>query len=462
MKKRHSLSYKIVFGFLIVLMLNLFAAFGSSRGLFDIKRRFENTENVNEIVQIMLEIRRHEKNFIIRHDNEYIKKVNTYLEDLNNKAYKTKTRLKDPKDIKVIENLINSASLYKESFNNYIEIFKKQDKTEADKQQLTQLDMEMVQSARQVLDTCYTAGSAQKMKMQKEIKISIIILAASFISAFCFGIFFSIIISKSITKPINSVVNRLTDTSHELASASTQVAEVSLSLAQGTSEQAAAVEQTSASLEEISSMIKKNADNAKKADLFMKETYNIVEKAGKSMEELTLSMNDILASSEETFKIIKTIDEIAFQTNLLALNAAVEAARAGNAGAGFAVVAQEVRNLAMKAADAAKHTSDMISKTVKKIRLGSVLLANTGTDFSRVSENASSVAKIISEISAASGDQAAGIGQISNAVVEMDKTIQSNAATADESSSAAVQLNTQANEMEMSSCELMEIILGRV
>ncbi|QTA83037.1 Methyl-accepting chemotaxis protein, HBM sensor domain-containing [Desulfonema limicola] len=461
MKKRYRLSYKIVFGFLIVLMLNLFAAFGSSRGLFDIKRRFENTENVNEIVQIMLEIRRHEKNFIIRHDNEYIKKVNTYLEDLNNKAYQAKTRLKDPKDIQVIENLINSASLYKESFNNYIEICRKQDKTEADKHQLTQLDMEMVQSARQVLDTCYTAGSAQKMKMQKEIKISIIILAASFISAFCFGIFFSIIISKSITKPINSVVNKLTDTSHELASASTQVAEVSLSLAQGTSEQAAAVEQTSASLEEISSMIKQNADNAKKADLFMKETYNIVEKAGKSMEDLTLSMNDILASSEETFKIIKTIDEIAFQTNLLALNAAVEAARAGNAGAGFAVVSQEVRNLAMKAADAAKNTSEMISKTVKKIRLGSGLLAATGTDFSRVSENASSVAEIISEISAASGDQAAGIGQISTAVVEMDKTIQSNAATAEHSSSASVQLNTQANEMEKFTDELMEIVLGK-
>lgn len=138
------------------------------------------------------------------------------------------------------------------------------------------------------------------------------------------------------------------------------------------------------------------------------------------------------ASIEETQKIVKTIDEIAFQTNLLALNAAVEAARAGEAGAGFAVVADEVRNLAMRAADAAKNTADLIEGTVRKIADGAGLVETTNEGFSKVTESSGKVGDLLVEIAAASQEQSQGIEQINNAVTEMDKVAQQNAASSEE------------------------------
>ena len=166
------------------------------------------------------------------------------------------------------------------------------------------------------------------------------------------------------------------------------------------------------------------------------------------MKKLTNAMKDISGASEETSKIVKTIDEIAFQTNLLALNAAVEAARAGEAGAGFAVVAEEVRNLAMRAAEAAKNTSVLIDGTVKKIKDGSDLVGKTNEGFVEVARSSGKVAELIGEISAASNEQAQGISQVSKAVAEMDKVVQQNAANAEESASASEEMNAQAQNMK--------------
>jgi heme b synthase len=147
-------------------------------------------------------------------------------------------------------------------------------------------------------------------------------------------------------------------------------------------------------------MTRQNADNAGQANRLMGETRETVAQAGSSMERLMISMGEISRASEETSKIIKTIDEIAFQTNLLALNAAVEAARAGEAGAGFAVVADEVRNLAIRAADAARNTADLIQTTVVKISEGSAIVQKTSEEFSRVSSGSAKMADLIDEIAA--------------------------------------------------------------
>lgn len=268
------------------------------------------------------------------------------------------------------------------------------------------------------------------------------------------------LMARSISRPIQNIILSLVDGAAQVAAASGQVSTASQQLAEGTSEQAASIEETSSSLEEMASMTKQNAENAGHANRLMGETKLVVAQAAASMGRLTESMGEISRSSEETSKIVKTIDEIAFQTNLLALNAAVEAARAGEAGAGFAVVADEVRNLAMRAADAAKNTADLIEGTVKRVKDGSDVVRKTNDEFSQVAGSASKMGELVGEITAASQEQAQGIEQINRAVGEMDKVVQGNAASAEESSSASVQLTAQAERMRECVEELSLLIGG--
>ncbi len=192
----------------------------------------------------------------------------------------------------------------------------------------------------------------------------------------------------------------------------------------------------------------------------MANTKESVSRSAQIMDKLTTSIGEISKASQETSKIIKTIDEIAFQTNLLALNAAVEAARAGEAGAGFAVVADEVRNLAMRAAEAAKNTANLIEGTVRKVKDGSELVGKTEKEFSEVTLNVERSSELVGQICAASLDQARGIEQINIAVSAMDKVVQRNAANAEESASAAAEMNAQANQMRDHVEELEKLIQG--
>jgi len=180
-----------------------------------------------------------------------------------------------------------------------------------------------------------------------------------------------------------------------------------------------------------------------------------------SLDELTLSMGEISKASEETSKIIKTIDEIAFQTNLLALNAAVEAARAGEAGAGFAVVAEEVRNLALRSAEAAKNTAVLIEDTVKKIGDGSQIVSTTNDAFVKVGESTEKVEELVAEVTEASKEQSNGIEQVNIAITEMDKVVQQNAANAEESASASEELNAQAEQLKDYVGDLVALVTGK-
>ncbi len=284
--------------------------------------------------------------------------------------------------------------------------------------------------------------------------------------AICFAVGVSVMLSNfllvglSLVKQIYTVIDGIDACADKVAAASHHVSSASQSLAEGSSEQAASVEETSSSMEEMASMTKQNAGNAKQADHHMRNSGKVVKTANGSMVELTRSIAEISKASEDTSKIIKTIDEIAFQTNLLALNAAVEAARAGEAGAGFAVVADEVRNLAMRAAEAAKETTGLIEGTIKKVKSGSDLVSTTDDAFSEVATSVKKVGELVGEIAGASNEQAEGIAQVSRAVEEMNRAVQQNAANAEESASASQEMNAQAELLKGYISDLMAVVGG--
>lgn len=285
--------------------------------------------------------------------------------------------------------------------------------------------------------------------------ISITTVAAIFV-----GIFLAFVIARGIISALTGISDGLKEGANQVAAAAGQVSSASQSLAEGSSRQASALEQTAASMEEMSSVTKKNAESASLADRLMKEANEIVARANESMGELTNSMIDISKAGDETSKIIKTIDEIAFQTNLLALNAAVEAARAGEAGAGFAVVADEVRNLAMRAAGAAKDTAALIEGTIRKVEKGSQIVSETSLSFDKVAQSAGKVGGLVAQIAEASREQSDGISQVNKAVTEMDHVVQQNAADAEESASASEEMNAQAGQLRDYVGELMMMVTG--
>ena len=218
-------------------------------------------------------------------------------------------------------------------------------------------------------------------------------------------------------------------------------------LAEGASQQASTLEETSATLEEISSMTGRNAENAGRARELVRETRTAAESGHNDMQQMTAAVAAIKASSDQIASIIKTIDEIAFQTNILALNAAVEAARAGEAGAGFAVVAEEVRNLAQRSAVAARETAAKIADAVQRTGEGVRLSNKVGSALEEIVTRIRRTDELITEIATASTEQSTGLKQLNTAVSSMDKVTQSNAASAEETSASAQELNRQATAL---------------
>jgi len=267
-------------------------------------------------------------------------------------------------------------------------------------------------------------------------------------------------IRRQITLPLMEITADLRENSTRLDASSTQVAASSTLMADAASSQAASLEETSASLEEIAAGIKQNTDNAAAANTSSDEANTEVSAGQQAMSRMSDAIQLIKSSSDETVKIVKTIDEIAFQTNLLALNAAVEAARAGDAGKGFAVVAEEVRNLAQRSAEAARGTAELIEESKQNADSGVVASTEVTAILQRIAGSVGTVSTLVKEVSNASAEQAQGIDQVNQAVAQLDQTVQSNAATGEETASASQELSAQASSIGSMVDRLTAIVGG--
>jgi methyl-accepting chemotaxis protein/methyl-accepting chemotaxis protein-1 (serine sensor receptor) len=252
---------------------------------------------------------------------------------------------------------------------------------------------------------------------------------------------------REIQRALSTAVDQLSSGAEQIANAASQVASSSNEVAHGASEQAASIEETSASTEEIQSMSRKNADNSRSMAELAEESQRMFVQTNRQLEEMVVSMEEIHQSSGKISKIIKVIDEIAFQTNILALNAAVEAARAGDAGMGFAVVANEVRNLAQRSAQAAEDTTRLIEDSIARSNAGKGKVDQVAQAIRGIAGGAARIKAMADDVNGGSAEQSRGLEQIVRSISRMEQVTQATAASAGESATIAETMNQQSSAL---------------
>ena len=332
---------------------------------------------------------------------------------------------------------------------------------------LQDLSAQRREAGLQVVAACGTAADAGMESTDRianeaasSLSSSTTFVTVGLVVAVIVGILLAFFITRGITKPLNRIIFNLNEGSDQVNAAAGQVASASQELASGASEQASSLEETSSALEEMAAMTRTNAENSRQANELSGQARTAAENGDRTMHQLNDAMAGINESSVQISKIIKVIEEIAFQTNLLALNAAVEAARAGEHGKGFAVVADEVRNLAQRAAQAARETTGLIEDSVNKAKEGTEVASAVGKALGAIVGDVTKVTELIDGIAKASEEQAQGVDQVNMAVSQMDQVTQQNAANAEESASAAEELSAQAESVRGIVAELAAMVTG--
>lgn len=304
------------------------------------------------------------------------------------------------------------------------------------------------------------ASTANKDELFREINRLGLISFALGIGSIIAGAIMIYILTGSIVAPISRIIETLESVSSQVAAASEELSSAGQNLASNITNQANMIQETSTTILEVNEKVQDNSGNLTAIDKLASEAKKSAEEASSAMNKMATVMKNIMQESQRTFGIIKNIDEIAFQTNLLSLNAAVEAARAGESGAGFAVVAGEVRNLAQKSAESAKNTSDLIESVVAKVQEGGTNIESIHILIQGLENTIKKVSQVIGATVNSISENATRLSASSQSIRKMDETIQSSASNAEESAAAAEEMSAQAMQMRQVAEELARIVYG--
>ena len=437
-----------------------------------IRDRITKADDANRFIKDIFQTRSHEKNYIIKKDNKYIKGVEKDLEVMRKLAASLKMRFKDARNDKEVDNVLHALMTYEINFNKFVQLTNKQN----------ELTTHMVEAAHGAEKKADELRQRQKVRMNSAMSNAITVMVVFVVCSFIVGLLLAIFLTKAITGPIMRLASSLNDSATQVASASEQVSSASQQLSEAASEQASSIEETSASLEEMTGMVDNNVGNAENSSKLSGKVKDFSDKGNSSMKQMSESMEEILDSNEKIQELVKVIgeigektavmDEIVFQTKLLSFNASVEAERAGEHGRGFAVVAQEVGNLAQMSGTAAQEISSIVKESIKnaetitvenkkKVESGNVQVKEVAEILGNVAENSQSVLQSADQILGASKDQSSGINQINTAMGQLDRATQENASTAEETASSSEELSAQAEVLNQLVSELTELVTGK-
>jgi len=463
----YSFRAKLILGFLcIVILMGGISAFSYimlKRSISHLDNMLETVIVANRLGKSALDISNNVHNYIFSGNMDEAKQQCVKsLDQCKNDLLLLKKYIKDEEGLSNLASAEGLLETLQESFNaTFVAI---QNKNTNDMlnayDQTTKACKFISEETQKLILEELNYNSTVKAKLSREVNAVGLIVIFSLITIGIVTVFFAIIFSNKIAVGITNAVNQLKVSAQQVTGASSQLSESTQQLSQGSSEQASAIEETSSVLQESTSMLNQNSIKSKQTVQLSEKAKQSSENGNHQMNEMMASMQEIKKSSDKIAKIIKIIDDIAFQTNILALNAAIEAARAGEAGAGFAVVAEEVRNLAGRSAQAARDTALIIESNIELSGKGVTVAEKVQTALTEITVSAERVNQLMEEISAASQEQSQGVDQVTKAVTQMEKVTQQNAINAEESASISGDLNAQAENLEKIIQKLSQIING--
>jgi methyl-accepting chemotaxis protein len=451
---------KILGGFLLLIILAVTLACFGWQTLGAIRETVTRRETYNFITAKLLDIQRQQNNYLLTGERQNFERMALDLQGLKERVAQRRHVFTDKENQALLNQILGSLGVYEAALGRLVAQLPQKETPEAPERLrfLARLDQEAAGADRDLLKLTREGLESQKLQMDSRLNRTRKIMGVGILVALGLGLLVALFLVRTLTRTLNRVIDSLGEGSDQVAAASLEVSSASQSLAAGTSQQAASLEETTSSLQQLAATVKQNSQHTDQCNELVLQTHEKTREVHRSIRATKTFMESISNSGESIKKIIKGIDEIAFQTNLLALNAAVEAARAGQAGAGFAVVADEVRALAMRAAGAAKTTDDLIGETAQQIELGSAQIQETLTKFYDMGESAKKVNDLVAEIAGTSREQAQSVDHLSQAMMEIERVVQQNAANAEESASAATQLQAQSERLREVVAEIGSLV----